>query len=121
DARHWAEPAFLDLLDPLADWTRGAPILLIGLARQELLDARPAWGGGKLTATTIQLEPLSDDESAALIANLLGTAGLEAAAGRRIAAAAEGNPLFVEEMLEMLIDDGRLVRRHSHREPAGEL
>jgi len=121
DDIHWAEPAFLDLVDHLADWTRDAPILLICLARQELLDARPAWGGGKHTATTIQLEPLSDDESAALIANLLGSAGLDEAVGRRIAAAAEGNPLFVEEMLEMMIDDGLLVRRNSHWEPTGDL
>src|SRR3954464_2533996 len=99
----------------------GAPILLVCLARQELLEARPAWGGGKHSATTIQLEPLSDDESESLIAHLLGSAGLEADTGRRIAAAAEGNPLFVEEMLEMLIDDGLLVRRNSHWEPAGDL
>jgi class 3 adenylate cyclase/tetratricopeptide (TPR) repeat protein len=121
DDLHWAEPGFLDLVDHLADWTRDAPILLVCLARQELLDARPAWGGGKLSATTIQLEPLSEDESSALITNLLGSAGLEESAGRRIAAAAEGNPLFVEEMLEMLIDDGLLVRRNSHWEPAGDL
>jgi class 3 adenylate cyclase/tetratricopeptide (TPR) repeat protein len=121
DDIHWAQPAFLDLIDHLTDWTRDAPLLLICLARQELLEARPAWGGGKHTATTIQLEPLSDDESAALIANLLGSAGLDEAAGRRIAAAAEGNPLFVEEMLEMLIDDGLLVRENSHWEPTGDL
>jgi class 3 adenylate cyclase/tetratricopeptide (TPR) repeat protein len=121
DDIHWAQPAFLDLIDHLADWTQDAPILLICLARQELLESRPAWAGGKHAATTIQLEPLSDDESAALIANLVGSAGLDEAAARRIMAAAEGNPLFVEEMLEMLIDDGRLVRRNSHWEPAGEL
>jgi class 3 adenylate cyclase/tetratricopeptide (TPR) repeat protein len=121
DDVHWAEPAFLDLIDHLTDWTRDARVLLVCLARLELLEARPAWGGGKHAATTIQLEPLSEDESAALIANLLGSAGLEEAAGRRIAAAAEGNPLFVEEMLEMLIDDGLLVRRNSHWEPAGDL
>jgi len=121
DDIHWAQPAFLDLIDHLADWSRDAPILLVCLARQELLEARPAWGGGKLAATTIQLEPLSDAESGALIANLLGSAGLEADAQHRIAAAAEGNPLFVEEMLEMLIDDGLLVRRNAHWEPAGDL
>jgi class 3 adenylate cyclase/tetratricopeptide (TPR) repeat protein len=121
DDIHWAQPAFLDLIEHLADWSRDAPILLICLARQELLEARPAWAGGKRAATTIQLEPLSDDESEALIANLLGSAGLEAEAGRRIAAAAEGNPLFVEEMVEMLIDDGLLVRHNAHWEPVGDL
>ena len=121
DDLHWAEPGFLDLIDHLADWTRDAPILLVCVARQELLDSRAAWGGGKLFVTTIQLEPLSNEESSQLITNLLGSTGLEDAVGRRIAAAAEGNPLFVEEMLEMLIDDGLLVRRNSHWEPARDL
>ncbi len=121
DDVHWAQPALLDLIDHLAEWTRDASILLVCLARQELLELRPAWGGGKVAATTIRLEPLSDEESAALIGNLLGSAGLDEGARRRIASAAEGNPLFVEEMLETLIDDGRLVRRNSHWEPAGDL
>ena len=56
---HWAEPTLLDLLDYLADWTRDAPVLLLCLARPELLDARPDWGGGKHNAVSLLLEPLS--------------------------------------------------------------
>ena len=72
DDLHWAEPTFLDLVEHLADWSRDAPILLLCLARPELLDERPGWGGGKLNATSVLLEPLTDDESAELIENLLG-------------------------------------------------
>ena len=121
DDIHWAQPAFLDLIDNLADWTRDAPVLLICTARHDLLEARPSWGGGKLAATTIQLEPLAPKDSAALIANLLGTAHLDEAVGRRIAEAAEGNPLFVEEMFSMLIDDGHLVNRDGEWEATGDL
>jgi class 3 adenylate cyclase/tetratricopeptide (TPR) repeat protein len=103
---HWAEPTFLDLLDHVADWTHDAPVLLLCLARPELLEARPTWGGGKLNATAVLLEPLSEDESETLIANLLGEAEVETGLRDRIAEAAEGNPLFVEQMLAMMGENG---------------
>jgi class 3 adenylate cyclase/tetratricopeptide (TPR) repeat protein len=110
DDIHWGEPTFLDLIEHITDWAREAPILVLCLARPELLDERAGWGGGKFNATTISLEPLSDDECGDLIANLLGRAALPEEARDRILAAAEGTPLFVEEMLSMLIDNGLLVR-----------
>jgi class 3 adenylate cyclase/tetratricopeptide (TPR) repeat protein len=108
DDIHWAEPAFLDLIEHIAEWTRDAPIMLLCVARPELLDLRPGWAGGKLNATSILLEPLGDAQSGELIDNLLGSEGLPARARSRILEAAEGNPLFVEEMLAMLVDDGLL-------------
>jgi tetratricopeptide (TPR) repeat protein len=108
DDVHWAEPLFQDLIEYLADWTRDAEVLLVCVARPELLEIRPAWGGGKMNATSILLEPLAGDEATALLDNLLGDAELPGAARDRILAAAEGNPLFVEEMIGMLIDDGLL-------------
>jgi class 3 adenylate cyclase/tetratricopeptide (TPR) repeat protein len=108
DDLHWAEPLLLDLVEHLADWTRDAALLLVCVARPELLEIRPGWGGGKMNATSILLEPLAGDEAGALLANLLGETDLPGAARDRILAAAEGNPLFVEEMVEMLIDDGLL-------------
>ena len=57
DDIHWGEATFLDLIEHIADWARGAPILLVCLARPELLDVRPGWGGGKLNATSVLLEP----------------------------------------------------------------
>ena len=110
DDIHWGEPTFLDLIEHITDWAREAPILVLCVARPELLDERAGWGGGKFNATTISLEPLSDDECGDLIGNLLGRAALPDEARDRILAAAEGTPLFVEEMLSMLIDDGSLAR-----------
>ena len=106
DDLHWGEPGFLDLVEHVADWSRGAPILLLCLARPELLDRRPGWSGGKLNATTVLLEPLDADETQHLIDGLLGDVELDGALRERILAAAEGNPLFVEEMLAMLVERG---------------
>ena len=111
DDIHWGEPTFLDLVDHIADWSRDSPMLVVCLARPELLDLRPAWGGGKLNATTILLEPLSQEESARLVDNLLGPHRMGDAARARLTEVAEGNPLFVEEMLAMLIDEGVLEAR----------
>ena len=108
DDVHWAEPTFLDLVEHLADWTRDAALLLVCVARPELLEIRPGWAGGKLNATSILLEPLDGEAASSLVDNLLGRADIPVAARARILDAAEGNPLFVEEMLGMLIDDGLL-------------
>src|SRR4051794_2908636 len=82
DDIHWAEPTLLDLIEHIADWSRDAPILLVCPARPELLDLQAGWAGGKLHATTILLEPLAEEECEELIANLLGTSGLDEAIGR---------------------------------------
>jgi class 3 adenylate cyclase len=110
DDIHWAEPSFLDLVDQLTDWSRDAPILVICMARPDLLDLSPGWGGGKLHATTIALEPLSAGEVEHLMENFLAGGDLDDALRRRIEDAAGGNPLFVEETLAMLVDDGLLQR-----------
>ena len=120
DDVNWGEPTFLDLVEHVADWARDAPILLVCLARPELLDLRPTWGGGKLNATSILLEPLTEAESERLIDNLLGRTAL-AEARARIQAAAEGNPLFVEEMLRMLVDDGLLRQDDGRWVSTGDL
>ena len=104
DDLHWAEPTFLDLVDHVADWSRDAPILLVCIARPEFLDRRPTWAGGKLNATTVLLEPLSAEETEELIELLLGDADLDPTIQDRIREAAEGNPLFVEQMLAMVAE-----------------
>jgi class 3 adenylate cyclase/tetratricopeptide (TPR) repeat protein len=110
DDIHWATPTFLDLLEHIADWSRDAPILLLAIARPELLEVRPTWGGGKLNATALLLEPLDDTAVNQIIANLLGSQQLPSDLARKIEEAAEGNPFFVEELLSMLVDDGVLER-----------
>ena len=67
DDLHWGEPSFLDLIEHIADLSRDAPILLLCMARPELLDERPGWSGGKLNATTVLLEPLGREETDELV------------------------------------------------------
>ena len=99
DDLHWGEETYLDLVEHVADLSRDAPILLLCMARPELLDRRSGWGGGKVNATTVLLEPLGPEETERLIDIL---AQVDDALRRRIREAAEGNPLFVEEMVAML-------------------
>ncbi len=105
DDLQWAEPTFLDLVDHVTDLARDAPMLLLCVARPDLLDDRPGWGGGKLNATTMLLDALTEDESAQLVDNVLSSS-LDEHVKQRIASAAEGNPLFVEEMLAMVAENG---------------
>jgi predicted ATPase/DNA-binding SARP family transcriptional activator len=103
DDLHWAEPTLLDLLEQLVDATRDAPVLLLCLARSELLEERPAWGGGKVNASTILLEPLSQPDRELLIAHA-GGESLRSSVATRVAEAAEGNPLFLEQMVAMALE-----------------
>src|SRR5262249_49767277 len=98
---HWGEPAFLDLIEHIADLSRGAPILLLCMARPELLDRSPGWAGGKLNATTMLVEPLSPEEADELIGRI---ATPDPKLRERIRDAADGNPLFLEEMLALVLD-----------------
>ncbi len=106
DDIHWGEPTFLDLIEYLADLTRDAPILLLCLARPELLEKRPGWGGGKLNATTALLEPLDAGETGELVEQLLAGGELDPELTARIRKAAGGNPLYLEEMIAMVRESG---------------
>ena len=120
DDLHWAQPALLDLVEQVVALAREAPILLVAVARPELLEQRPGWSGGRLNASTMLLEPLAAEESATLLEHLAGDAALPADATDRITRTAEGNPLFLEELLAMLIEEGRL-RRDGERWVANDL
>jgi class 3 adenylate cyclase len=109
DDIHWAEPAFLDLLVHILDVSKGAAILLLTTARHDLLETQPQWGE-RDSSTKLVLRPLSLAASAQVVTNLLGSAGLPQDVVERIATAAEGNPLYVEQMLSMLIDTQALRR-----------
>ena len=106
DDIHWAETTFLDLVEHVADRARESSILLLCLARPELFDARPGWAGGKTNATTIMLEPLSEAECRRLVEALFGDELPDPETRERIAGAAEGNPLFVEQLIALLLEDG---------------
>ena len=98
---HWAQPLFLDLLEYVAGWSRDAPIVVLCLARPELLDARPRWGGAALT-----LEPLTEAESEQLLDELEAEWPIIQESRAAIASRAEGNPLYLEQMVAMLSERG---------------
>jgi class 3 adenylate cyclase/tetratricopeptide (TPR) repeat protein len=104
---HWAEPTMLDFLEYVADWSRGAPFLLLCLVRPELLDERPSWSRRMHAQNFVLLEPLQKQAADKLIDTLLAGAPLVDAARARIADAAEGNPLFLEQMLAMVAEEDR--------------
>ena len=107
---HWAEPKMLDLLEHLATRSRDVSVMIVCTARPELLETRPHWGGGATDALSVSLLPLADADATRLIDSLLGRAHAPDALRTRIAEAAGGNPLFVEQLLSMLVDDGTLRR-----------
>ncbi len=117
DDIHWGEETFLDLLGYVVEWTSGVPVLLICIARKELLDRRPGWAA-RSSSELVALESLAQAECVALLRGLLGTEDVPGEVTAAIAGTAEGNPLFVEELLSMLIDDGLLVRDDGHWSPA---
>jgi class 3 adenylate cyclase/tetratricopeptide (TPR) repeat protein len=121
DDLQWAEPTFLDLIEYLAGRCRDARILLLCLARPDVLDLRPTWTTVEPDRGTLSLSPLTEDESERLIADLLGASPLDPADSARIVEAAEGNPLFVEEMIRMLEDDGLLSQDVGGRRVVGDL
>jgi class 3 adenylate cyclase len=107
DDLQWAEPVCLDLVEYMTARSRGFALLLCCLSRSELLDIRPLWVAPGDGATTLALKELPPEDTRALIFNLLGSE-LGEEACERVATAAEGNPLFLEELLRMLIDQGVL-------------
>jgi class 3 adenylate cyclase/tetratricopeptide (TPR) repeat protein len=103
---HWGEEPLLQLIEHLAAWVRESPLLLVCIARPELLDIRPTWGGGRVRSAAIELEPLQPGESAELVRAL--TAELdEPVDTEAVLAKSEGNPLFVEETVRMLAEQPR--------------
>ncbi|MEP7379468.1 MAG: AAA family ATPase [Chloroflexota bacterium] len=111
---HWAEPPLLDLIEYLVTWTRDAPLLVVCPSRPELIDTRPAWGAGRMEGSRISLEPLSEAESRSLLGALLTVDDLPPELRQRILDRAEGNPLFVEEVVRMLIEEGVVERKGDH-------
>jgi predicted ATPase/class 3 adenylate cyclase len=106
DDLHWAEPTFLDLVEHVVRSARDVPLLVVCLARPELLDARPAWRALSDNATMVRLEPLAESEAAALLERALRARVLDERSGRRALEAAEGNPLFLEQLLAIQAEHG---------------
>jgi class 3 adenylate cyclase/tetratricopeptide (TPR) repeat protein len=103
---HWADDGLLDFVDHLVEWASGVPILVVGTARPELLAQRAGWGGGKPNAATLSLSPLSDDQTARLLAALFERSVLPAETQAALLQRAGGNPLYAEEFVRMVADRG---------------
>lgn len=111
---HCAEDVTLDYIEHSAGWLRAVPMLLLVLARPELLERRPAWMGGKRSATTLSLEPLPGAQSRELLLGILGRKPAPAPLLEMMLNRAEGNPLFMEEMLRALLERGVLTEHADH-------
>ncbi len=103
---HWADDNLLDLVEALAARVRGAPLLMLALARPDLLASRPGWGGGLPAATALHLQPLDAVNATELASRLLAEMGAAEHSGDpgRIVDTAEGNPLFIEELAATLAE-----------------
>jgi class 3 adenylate cyclase/tetratricopeptide (TPR) repeat protein len=103
---HWADEGLLDFVDELVDWLSGVRLLVVCSARPELLERRPGWGGGKLNASTLGLSPLSQDQTAVLISNVLERSLLPAEIQQALLERAEGNPLYAEQFAQLYRERG---------------
>jgi tetratricopeptide (TPR) repeat protein len=103
---HWADEALLAFLEHLAEWSEGVPLLVLCAARPELYERRPGWGAGQRNAHTINLSPLSDQETVELVSNLVTTTVLSHELEQAIVDRAGGNPLYAEEFVRLLADRG---------------
>jgi len=103
---HWAHPAMLEFLEELADQPGAVDLLVVGTARPELLERQPGWCAGRPNAATISLSPLSDEQTAKLIAVLLGQSVLPVEVQALLLERAAGNPLYAEEFVRLLTDRG---------------
>jgi class 3 adenylate cyclase/tetratricopeptide (TPR) repeat protein len=103
---HFADSGLLDLVDHLLEWSRGAPIYVLTLARPELLERRPSWGAGTRSFVSLPLDPLPEAAMRELLLGLIP--GLPEDALRAIIGRADGMPMYAVETVRMLVADGRL-------------
>jgi class 3 adenylate cyclase/predicted ATPase len=115
----WADSGLLDFIEHVLEWSRGAPLLVVTLARPELFDRRPDWGAGTRNFTALALDPLSEQAMRELLAGLVP--GLPAEAADAIVERADGIPLYAVETVRMLVGEGRLGQVDGAYRPVGEL
>lgn len=106
---HWADERMLEMVELLATRSQGR-LLILGTSRPELLDANPAFAAGRDNLTAITLRPLSERQGRQLVEALLSETDLPDKLSSGILQKADGNPFFLEEMIQRLIDEGALIR-----------
>ena len=117
----WGQPTFFDLIEHIVEWVREAPLLVCCAARRELREVAPGWGEGHDRFHDVELSPLPPADSRALLDELLEGPGLSPAVARTLVEVADGNPLYLEELVAMLLDDGLLRREGEAWVAAGDL
>ncbi len=117
---HWAESTLLELIEQLVQAIDGAPVMVVCPARPELVDEHPDWCVGP-RSTRIDLEPLGAEASRSMVDSLLGGGTLEPEVLEHVVTAAEGNPLFAEQLLRMLVDEGVIERTNGTWHATGPL
>ena len=115
---HWADPALLEFLEHLVDWATEVDLFVVASARPELFERYPGWGGGQRNSVTVSLPPLTDEQTAQLVASLLGQSVLPADTQALLLERAGGNPLYAEEFVRLLTDR-RLLVQGGRRSPPG--
>jgi predicted ATPase/class 3 adenylate cyclase len=103
---HWAEEPLLELIEHMTAWVRDGSLMILCLARPELLDVRSDWGGGRVRATAIELEPLGDADSELLIDALGTDVTVSPETRRALLEKTGGNPLFLEEVMLSVVEFG---------------
>ena len=116
---HWADTGTIDFVEHLLDWSKGVPILIVTLARPELIERRADWGAGKRNFVSMYLEPLPESAMRELLAGLVP--GLPDATTRAIIERADGMPLYAVETVRMLVASGQLVAEDGVYHPVGDL
>jgi serine/threonine protein kinase/type II secretory pathway predicted ATPase ExeA len=110
---HWADPALLEFVEHLVEYSEGVPILIVSTTRPELYERAHAFAQSARNATRINLTPLSDDETADLVLRLLDAEVLPERLKEAILQRASGNPLYAEEFIHLLKDTGTLRREEA--------
>jgi class 3 adenylate cyclase len=116
---HHADSGLIDFVDHMMEWSRNLPVMILTLARPELVDRRPDWGAGKRSFTSLHLEPLSDSDMRTMLAGLVP--GLPPSAVNTIVARADGVPMYAVETVRMLVVEGKLVQEGGVYLPTGDL
>ena len=116
---HWADAGLLDFIDHLLDWSKGAPLAVVTLARPDLLERRPEWGAGRRSFVALALEPLPPAAIGEILDALVP--GIPAEAAAAIVGRADGIPLYAVETVRMLVAEGRLVAEDGRYRPIDRL
>jgi class 3 adenylate cyclase/tetratricopeptide (TPR) repeat protein len=107
---HWADPAVLSLIETTLEWVTDLPLVLLATARTELLEEHPEWAIPGRRTRRITLDPLAAHDLELLLDAIPGGSALGQGVRRRLVDVADGNPLYLEELVGMLVDQGRLRR-----------